>query len=89
MKSRTTGAFRDQLAALPEEVQRRARQAYRQFQADPSHPSLHLKAVNTRTPMYSARAGIHYRALGVRRDDSVVWFWIGSHDEYEELLSRL
>jgi hypothetical protein len=27
-----------------------------------------------------------YRALGVRRDDTIVWFWIGSHADYDKLL---
>ncbi len=33
------------------------------------------------------RVGIHYRALGVRTDDEIVWFWIGSHADYDGLLS--
>ncbi|WP_442947714.1 hypothetical protein [Nostoc sp.] len=24
-----------------------------------------------------------YRALGVLKGDTVTWFWIGSHDNYE------
>jgi hypothetical protein len=30
-----------------------------------------------------------YRALGNREaDDLIVWFWIGSHAEYDELTGR-
>jgi hypothetical protein len=33
------------------------------------------------------RIGIHYRALGTREGDDLVWYWIGTHDEYERLIS--
>jgi len=35
---------------------------------------------------WSARVGIHYRALAVQDGDDVVWFWIGRHDEYESII---
>jgi len=40
-------------------------------------------------PVYSIRVGIGWRALGVMVDDTIVWFWIGSHAEYELLLREL
>jgi hypothetical protein len=27
-----------------------------------------------------------YRALALRHDDELTWFWIGPHDEYERIL---
>jgi len=30
-----------------------------------------------------------YRALGVRDGEAIVWFWIGSHADYERLLTQL
>lgn len=42
MKSRITSQFRHKFADLPEQVKQQARQAYRQFKQDPSHPSLRL-----------------------------------------------
>jgi hypothetical protein len=30
-----------------------------------------------------------HRALARRSDDLVVWFWIGAHEEYNNLLQRL
>jgi hypothetical protein len=45
--------------------------------------------VSRRQPIYSVRIGIGYRALGLREEDRVFWFWIGSHAEYDELLKRL
>jgi hypothetical protein len=56
---------------------------------DPSgsaHRSLHFKKV---AAFQSVRVGLHYRALAVDADDGdIVWFWIGSHAEYDALLGR-
>ncbi len=52
---------------------------------DSRHPSLHFKKVGR---FWSVRVGLHYRALAVERGAEVVWFWIGSHSEYENLLGR-
>jgi hypothetical protein len=30
-----------------------------------------------------------YRALGLLEDDTIIWFWIGSHADYDDLISRL
>ena len=89
MKSQTTKQFRDLLAALPEPVQHQARDAYQLFKANPAHPSLHLKRLNTKAPLYSARVGTHYRVLGLREADAMVWFWIGTHAAYDNLLTHL
>ena len=89
MKSRTTARFRSTYAELPESIQRRARRAYQRFKEDPSHPSLRFKRVHSTSPVYSARVSLDYRAVGVMEDDEVVWFWIGSHADYERLLSQL
>nr|WP_196799441.1 hypothetical protein [Verrucomicrobium sp. 3C] len=44
---------------------------------------LHFKQVGR---FRSVRVGLHYRALGVQAPDEVVWFWIGSHAEYDKLV---
>ena len=89
MISRTTERFRKAFEALPPEVQQRARRAYRQWLRNPFHPSLGFKPIHVRRPVYAVRIGIHWRALGVRRGELVVWFWIGSHAEYDGIVSRL
>lgn len=83
--SRTTRRFRDAYVALPEHVRTRARAAYRQLHRDPRHPSLRFKQVHPSRPIYSARVGLGYRALAVREADTVVWFRVGSHAEYDRL----
>lgn len=89
MTSRTTDRFRKAFRRLPSEAQRKARQAFRRWQADPSHPAVRFKPVHPTKPIYSARVGLHWRALGVRAGNQVIWFWIGSHEDYSHLLSTL
>ena len=89
MKSQTTRAFRERLAELPAAVQTQAREAFERFQSNPGHPALRFKRVHDKEPIYSARVNIDYRAVGVVRDDTIIWFWIGSHAEYDKLLDQM
>jgi len=86
--SRTTQRFRKALQQLPADVRARARFAYTLFSQDPWHPALHFKQVHPVEPIYSARVGLGYRALAVRDGDAVIWFWIGSHADYDHLLAQ-
>ena len=88
MKSRTTAKFRKAFAELSEQVQKKTREAYRQFKQDPRHPSLRFKKVHPELPIYSVRIGKSYRAVGQLDEDTVIWFWVGSHTEYDRLLSK-
>lgn len=72
MTSKTTRRFREAYGRLPEHVRRRAREAYRRFKSDPSHPSLRFKQVHATEPIYAARVGLGYRTLAVRDGDVVV-----------------
>ena len=89
MISHTTERFRTAYQALPDNIRRQAREAYRLFRHNPAHPSLRFRQVHPTRPIYSARINIQYRALGIRDGDTIVWFWVGSHDEYERLLARI
>jgi hypothetical protein len=89
LTSKTTARFRSALSALPEHVQERARAAFRQFQQDPTHPSLRFKQVHAARPIFSARVGLGYRALAIRDDQVYIWFWIGTHGDYDKLLKQL
>ncbi len=76
-------------ADLPEQVQEQAREAYRQFKEDPNYPSLKFKKVHPQLPIYSARVNRDYGAVGQLDEDTVIWFWIGSHADYDKLLNQL
>jgi hypothetical protein len=88
-ESYTDPAFWKAYRALPEPVQTAAREAYRRFAEDPSHPGLQFKRVGKKRPVYSARIGLDHRALGVVSRSEVVWFWIGPHGTYDRLLKGL
>ncbi|MCE9552408.1 MAG: hypothetical protein K8T91_03400 [Planctomycetes bacterium] len=89
MRSRTTRQFRELLATLPAQIRRQARNAYELFRQNPFHPSLRFKQVHDDPLIYSTRVGIGYRAAGVLDGNTVVWFWIGSHADYDKLLNQL
>jgi hypothetical protein len=72
---------------LPKEIQELADKNYALLRTDPFHPSLHFKKVGKSKQLWSVRVGAHYRALGLDRVEGVIWFWIGTHAEYDTLLS--
>ena len=86
MNSRATLSFWKHYRALPPEIRLKARQAYRQWRENPAHPGLFFKRVRDSQPLYSVRIGLAYRALGTLRGDTITWFWIGLHDEYDRLI---
>ncbi len=67
-------------------LQRDAKRAFRLFVSNPSHPSLHSKKVEGLENVYSVRIGLDCRALAVKKKDGLVWFWIGTHAEYDRLV---
>jgi len=69
--------------ALPAPIREQADLAFELLKANPRHPSLHFKQVGR---FWSARVGLQYRALGVDASDGIVWFWIGTHAEYDKLI---
>ena len=89
MTSRTTRKFRQALEKLPQDIQLQAKEAYRLFRDNPRHPSLSFKKVHSQRPIFSVRISLKYRAVGLLENDLVVWFWIGDHDRYEQLLKQL
>jgi hypothetical protein len=89
VNSHITPGFRKLLAALPDDVRRQARSAYRQFLQNPRHPGLRFKQIHGSARLVSVRISRGYRAVGVRTSaDEIVWFWVGTHEEYENLLAR-
>lgn len=88
MKSVTTQRFRECYALLPDHVKETARKNYQLWKQDPSHPSIHFKQVHPTKPIYSARVGLNYRVLGTKDGDTMIWFWIGSHTDYDRLTKK-
>ena len=70
---------------LPDTIRELADKNFALLRDNPPHPSLRFKRIGD---FYSARVGLHYRALARAREEGAVWFWIGGHDEYERLLNN-
>ena len=88
MKSRLTEDFIARFSRLPSLIRKQARNGYRRWKADPNHPGLVFKRIHAREPIYSVRIGLGWRAVGLMEGDSMTWFWIGSHAEYDKLISQ-
>jgi hypothetical protein len=66
-------------------VQTLADRNYELLKSDPTHRSLQFKKAGS---LWSVRVGLHYRALATELGEDLIWFWIGSHAEYDTLLGR-
>ena len=89
MTSRTTDGFWKCYKELPEEIRREARKAYKNFKKNPYYPGLHFKRIHSTRPIFSLRITKDYRAVGIEQDNQIIWFWIGSHGDYDILLKKL
>jgi hypothetical protein len=47
-----------------------------------------FKQVHSSEPIYSVRISLNYRAVGVIEGDVIIWYWIGSHADYEKQLTK-
>lgn len=83
MKHLASPQFWSCFQALPPAVQELARKNFELLKEDHRHPSLHFKKVGN---YRSVRVGRHYRALGVEIPEGLLWFWIGSHADYDKLV---
>jgi hypothetical protein len=84
MKSKTLPSFWKDYAKLTPELKLRTRKAYHLWAENPFHPSLHFKCVNRVDSIWSTRITRGIRAIGIMDGDTVTWFWIGNHDDYEK-----
>ena len=89
MKSRADPEFWRLYHRLPPEVRRAAVKQHDLFRENPQHPSLQFKQVIPPRRIHSARVTLGWRAVGQMNGDTITWFWIGPHHEYDPLLRRL
>ena len=85
MKSKTLPSFWKAYSTLSRDVKEQAKKSYELLKINPFHPSLHFKCVNNEENVWSLRISRSYRALCIYEND-IVWFWIGSHDDYEKFI---
>lgn len=71
---------------LPLYIQRLADKNFNLIKNNPYHPSLHFKKIGK---YRSVRVGIYYRTLAVEVSEGLLWFWIGSHSDYDKHLGNI
>ncbi len=85
MRSLVRPSFWAAYSRLSESTKRDARKAYARFEQDPAHPALRFKKLAGYADVWSVRISAQYRAVGQRRGDEIVWVWIGSHNDFDNL----
>ena len=83
MKHLASPEFWEHYGRLPPAVRKLADKNFDLLKTSSSHPSLHLKKVGR---YWSVRVGRRHRALAVQISEGLIWFWIGKHADYEDLL---
>ena len=84
MNHRATPRFWDCYKRLPSEIQKLADRDYQLLRENPTHPSLLFKKIGE---FWSVRIGLHYRALAVEDGPNLIWVWIGTHADYDHMLT--
>ena len=88
-RNRTTRSFREQYAALPKHIQDAVRTACVLFDRDPNANGLRLHPLKDHRKgshlpsSWSVSVTMQYRALYVVTGDVNVWYWIGTHAEFD------
>ena len=68
---------------LPKHIQKLADKNFEILKENSMHPSLHLKKVGN---YWSVRVGNKHRAVAIEVEEGLLWFWIGTHAEYDNFL---
>ncbi len=82
MRHFTSPSFWELYDKLPAPIQKLADKNYKLLKTNPRHPSLQLKKVDK---YWSVRVGLKYRAVAVEIRGGLLWFWIGTHAEYDHV----
>ena len=85
MKHLATPQFWELYQNLPSQIQDLADKNFALLKQDATHPSLHLKKVKN---FWSVRIGMRYRALAFQVEEGLLWFWIGTHADYDRMVNH-
>jgi len=83
--SKVRPSFWRAYAALDPRIRDAAKRAYTLFAENPAHPSLRFKKLAGYEDVWSVRINEQYRAVGQRNGETVIWVWIGSHNDFDKL----
>ncbi len=85
MRHFTSPSFWQAYGKLPSNLRNPANSCFGKLKQNPRYLSLHLKKAGL---YWSIRIGRKHRAIGAEVDLGVLWFWIGTHDEYEQMIKQ-
>ena len=91
-RSRWTTSFAYQVGELPAYVQKLVEKAIRLWEANPKHRSLRLHPLKDTkkgrhvTGSFSISLNMQYRALYVMEGETALWYWVGSHADYDRFI---
>lgn len=91
-KNVRTSAFNKLFDKLPANIQELSNATFEMFCEDPSHSALRCKQLANKknTPhcdgSFSVSITMRYRSLFVVDGDTNVWYWTGSHADYNTLI---
>ena len=84
-----TASFRDLFDQLPITIRQLAEEAFHAFEVNPDHPALRRHRLKDndrgrhRQGSFSVSITLKYRALYFEDAQTNVWYWIGSHADYD------
>ncbi len=87
--SATLPEFWKYYKSLDKQTQSQAKDAFRRFKDDPENPGLNFERMKSNRDLCSARVNVGIRAGGVIRGDTITWFFIGSHSEWDRLIKSV
>lgn len=68
---------------LPDAVRDLADKNFQILKENPRHSSVRLKKIGI---FWTARVGLHYRAIAKERSEGLIWIWVGHHSSYDQIL---
>ncbi len=85
LDSHTHPDFWDCYKKLQKDIQTLADRKFALFKNNPQHPSLGFSKKDT---VWTVDIGYHHRAMGYKQDNNIIWFWIGTHEDYNNLINK-
>jgi len=94
-RNRTARSFREAFSRLPKRIRDLSREACLEFDRNPDHPSFRHhrlqdnKKGQHKPDSFSVSITMQYRAVYFVGDDGVnVWYWIGTHADFDVFAGR-
>lgn len=79
---------------LPPPIRKLAEAAFAMFQRNPDHPALRRHQLldtqkgRHRSGTWSVSINMKYRAMYFTDGNINVWYWVGSHNDYENFIGK-